>query len=684
MRFDPEPLTQVIILGAFAMPKSTSRFVLSCALSACSAAVFFLSGCGASGISAPSNVDIPLTQGTVFGGQQPVAGAHIYLYAMNTTNYGAASTSLMTVGAPGTATDGHGVAYVTSGSDGTFSYGGTYANCTSGKQIYLLALGGNAAGVTGPSNAAIALAAALGDCANLTTSTFTNIDEATTVAMAYAFGGFIVDPTHIGAKSTNFLGLQNAYITANNLVDSVLGTARATTPAGNGVVSQQTINTLADVIAACVNSPSGSTQCANLMSYALSATSATPTDTFTAMHNIAAAPAEQVANIYGLTVASAPFQPALTTQPNDFSLGITFSATPVVAVQPGSVVIDATGNIWTSSCQSCINPTSPDSILQFSPAGVLLHSYTGSATPGTQVLHRIQGIALDATSSNIYIVNQGIPGGPTPGIGDDQIIKMSTTTGTVQAGFPMDFGQGIYGVDNFQSIALDNSGELWATAGKAFVIIEFNPSGNLINGSPIFIAQNIGVATDNIGNIWFADTGGNTIIEFDTNGSFNNNFTPSGLNQPVSIAINASNEVWTINIGSQILSRLDPFTGINLGGSPFTVGINTASNLAIDGANQVLIPNCRVSCAGSGSTLPDNLLRINQSGNSNTGGTTTANSGAQISTFSNPTGAAIDAAGNVWVSNNLSGKLTEVVGFAAPTIQPLANASTNAKIGQLP
>ena len=669
------------------MPLSTPQYLLrSAALGVCAATLALLSGCGANPITSPSKNAVPRAAGSLHGGQQPIAGAHVYLFAAGTAGYGTASTSLLSTGVSGTTTDGDGNAYVTTDANGDFDYGGLYASCPSGTQIYLLAVGGSPTGsLTGPVNPAIALSAAFGDCADLSASTFTEINEVTTVAMAFALNGFIAGPTHVATSSTNTAGLANAFATANNLVDTTTGTARTTTPAGNGVAPQQYVNTLANIVAYCVNSAPGSNSpCDQFFSYTTVTSAPTPQDTLTAVTNIADFPAAQVAHLYSLASAVGPFNPGLSAQPNDFALGITYTATGYTPVQPGAVVIDAAGNIWTSDCQSCLNPATPDALLEFGPTGALLNHFTGSSTPGTQVLHGIQGIAIDASGTNIYTVNQGIKGGATPGIGDDQIIKMNLTTGTVQSGYPLDYDQGTYGVDTFQGIAIDNSGEIWTTACDTGAIVQMAPGGTLINGSPFFVGCTTGVAVDNIGNVWFAGTGGNNIIQFDTNGDFLNNFTPAGLNQPLGMAINGANELWTIDNGSNSLSKIEFFNGNNASGSPFTnLGLAQAAVTAIDGDNKLLIPNCRVGCAGSGSVLPDSLLRITGSGAPDTG-FSGANSGVQVPGFSGIGGAAIDASGNVWVADSVSGKLTEVIGFASPTIQPLALASTNALIGQEP
>ena len=115
-----------------------------------------LSGCSLSVTSAPTaNAGVAIS-GKVMGGQQVIAGAHIYLFAADTTGYGGqgiaasssnASVSLLTSSGPGTTLDTsggptNGDYYVTSDTNGLFSITGDYS-CTSGQQVYLYALGGN-------------------------------------------------------------------------------------------------------------------------------------------------------------------------------------------------------------------------------------------------------------------------------------------------------------------------------------------------------------------------------------------------------------------------------------------------------------------------------------------------------------------------------------------------------------
>ena len=122
--------------------------------------------------------------------------------------------------------------------------------------MYLTASGGNPGLTAGTNNSAISLVATLTDCNTLkanAATTFITINEVTTVAATYALVQFI-GAGGIGAISYANAGLVNAFATVHNLVNTSTGVALATTPNGNGVVPQQEINTLADLLVPCVNS----------------------------------------------------------------------------------------------------------------------------------------------------------------------------------------------------------------------------------------------------------------------------------------------------------------------------------------------------------------------------------------------------------------------------------------------
>ena len=308
--------------------------------------------------------------GTVHGGQQPVIGSHIYLFAANSLAYGGsgippvslnASVSLLnnvpgktTLDSSGGPTNGD--YFVTTDASGAFSLTGDY-QCTTGSQLYLYALGGNpGAG----NNAAIGELAALGSCTSpsslAATFPFVTINEATTVAAAYTFAGFATDATHVssGLSALAQTGIANAFANAANLVNVATGTVRSTIPSGNAIVPQTTINTLANILSACVNSTSAVTTCANLFGNISTSSilASRATETATAAIYIAQNPGVNVASLFNYVTASAPFQPVLNAAPNDFTIGLHFTgavienplgiAISTALAMPGSLTLLAT------------------------------------------------------------------------------------------------------------------------------------------------------------------------------------------------------------------------------------------------------------------------------------------------------------------------------------------------------
>src|SRR5260370_8472484 len=102
--------------------------------------------------------------------------------------------------------------------------------------------------------------AGLGACNALTSTTQVNINEVSTVAMAWALSPFMSSGGVIGTSSGNALGITNAFATLTNLVDLGSGTSPGATAPANAAIPAAKIYTLADILATCVNSD-GTTAC---------------------------------------------------------------------------------------------------------------------------------------------------------------------------------------------------------------------------------------------------------------------------------------------------------------------------------------------------------------------------------------------------------------------------------------
>ena len=273
-------------------------------------AALLLAGCGG-GIAPralPAQGAAVAITGNVHGGQQPVSLAKVYLYAVSSTVDGGAATSLLTSVVPGQA------GFVLTDVNGSFSITGDYT-CPSGSYVYLLSVGGNPGLAGVASNSQLVLAAGLGACSSLTASSFFTINEVTTVTMAYAFAGFESSATQIGSATA--ANVTNGFTTISSYIDPMQGFAKSALPASDTI--RQTIDSLADSIAACVNSSGTGTACSTLFA-ATTTSSGAPTDTFGAAMNVAQNPTMNVATIYNLGAANGPIQPTLPQAPATWAL----------------------------------------------------------------------------------------------------------------------------------------------------------------------------------------------------------------------------------------------------------------------------------------------------------------------------------------------------------------------------
>jgi hypothetical protein len=240
----------------------------------------------------------------------------------NNTSPANPSVSLLT-SATGNPADSIGN-YVLTGEYGGFSIAGDYS-CTPGRQVYLYARGGNSGG--SGANAAIGLMTMLGACPASGTfasaAPFVFVNAVSTVAAAYAMAGFATDATHV--SSTGALSPVTGSVRAGDLASITTGFANTTLPADrNRKVPRSKIHTLANILSACINaSGPTSASCTILFANARSGGDAgtMPTDTATAVLNIAHHPQANVSALYALQLNSgAPFAPNLGSPPDDFTI----------------------------------------------------------------------------------------------------------------------------------------------------------------------------------------------------------------------------------------------------------------------------------------------------------------------------------------------------------------------------
>lgn len=404
-----------------------------------------LTGCATSGTStlAPSTTvtsapapTINIT-GTVHGGQQPIAGVQIQLYAAGSTGYGSAFPY-----SPGPSLLGSNV--VTTNSSGGFNINGDFTCPASNPAVYLVGTGGFP--VTGqPANPNLALMVALGPCSGLNSISFVTINELTTIASVWPLAPFMSGIPNVGASSSNPVGLANAFLAVNKLINianaALLGPAL---PAGATLPTAE-INTLADIIQACIDSSGGTANdgsaCGTLFALAPGPSGLLPTDTVTAALNIAQNPARNVAALNNLVTAKPAFLPTLgNTPPAAWTIALRY---PVGLSAPAGIAADQSGNLWIAN-------TGSHSVTQLNTTGAVVATYaSGQAGNGA--------IAIDGSGNAWAAAN-------TSGS-----LLQITPAGTVTV-----FSGG--GLTTTTSIAIDPQGQVWA-AGTGNSLSAFTSTG---------------------------------------------------------------------------------------------------------------------------------------------------------------------------------------------------------------
>jgi hypothetical protein len=371
--------------------------------------------------------------GRVMGGQQPVSGASVYLVAAaaygsyggpsNPASYASASTD----------------------SSGHFSLTSSL-NCQANLPMYILVLSGDAGGGT---NGSLAEMAALGLCDSLTSNTNIQINELTTVASVYALAQFFNGSPYISTTENNSPGLMQAFADVTQLTDTTAGTIPGPALPAGATFPTTKLNTLANIIAACVNSAGGTAGdhsiCGNLFAAATPLGGRAPTDTVTALANIAQNPAANVPALFSVATAQPFYQPSLTQAPSDWLLAVKYKPSGMSA--PSAVATDGSGNVWVTN-------KGGNNIVELSHAGVLETTVSSGFSAPSALALDLSGnvwVAQSGTNSMTHVLANGSSG---------------TTVPSATGGLSLPSG-----------IAIDPAGNLWIADAGANTVTELNSSG---------------------------------------------------------------------------------------------------------------------------------------------------------------------------------------------------------------
>ena len=559
-------------------------------------------------------------------GSVPVIGASVQLYAAGSSGNGSTATAL------GSA--------ITTDTNGAFSVTTTYSCPFNLSLLYLVARGGKA-GASGATNAGTVLMTTLGTCASISGNPSFIINEATTVASAYAFAQFLAAGGNIGASATNFSGLTLAAGTEANFVNISTGTAPGTNFPTTGTAPSLTLNALANALNACIVSTGASASACTQLYSAAAVSSSTPSNTLDAVLNIARHPAGNVTTLFTLASASTAFTPALAAAPSDWTMFASYTGGGMHA--PSGLGIDSAGNVRVGNYFNVIS----------------LFTNTGTPSIANGVLSysaESYGLAVDQ-NDNSWLPNEQTTGGLN---NDNGTITVVTSTGQ-QASGPQGFFAG--GVNFPVAIAIDTGATSWVVDyGNSHVTLLSN-SGASLSGTSGYasskLAFPVAVAVDSKCYGFIGNQSSNTITRVAPDGSDFENFVTGG--GASGLAVDASDNVWVANYYDNSVGLLS--SSAKVVSSGYTGGgINHPQGIAVDGAGNVWVANYRgpslTELAGATTSSPGSPL------------SPAAGFGPDASLLE-AFAIAIDAAGNVWVTNFGNNTLTEFVGLAVPVRTPL-------------
>ena len=636
--------------------------------------------------SSPVSSDAVSIGGNVHGGSQPVSGATV-------TMYFAGQSSPATVAATAASLSNGSFSFIRGGAGSTGTHGPTY-NCpvTGDPLVYIIARGGNTVndGIPTDVNSAAAFIGIYGTCNEITTSSSLELNEVTTVATMLAAQQYF-NPVTEGLVSDGTgsakIAIDNTLNTIALLANTTTGTTVSSTSIpGNAFFPSVTVtatseaskvNLLANIITSCVNNISSSSSvaanCATLFASAPPPAAATtnqpgvtfpqPTDVLQALYYMLTNPTSgSLANrtaLFGLASgAAAAFQPALATQPSDWTVAITYASSstcgtgtmpPAFLNSPNSLAIDLDGNLWIANGQ-----TGNSNYVELSNSGVA--TWCNTATAGTTPANG--AVFIDSTG-NVWTA---LSGSTTITRWDPN--TFSSVTATAPAAVLAISG------DGNGNVYFTTAAGLYEFAGGATAATLTVPSTPVSS----LILNAVSLMPDTAGSIW-ASSGIGTLSQL-ANAATSpvlNLFTT--LPDTQSVAVTNANNVFVslVTPGNNITYFTNPGTGyVVQSGFPTTTslgGINQPVSIALDGAQNLWAANHSANTNSLFGVSEISILGTALSPDTAAGGFQKSAGflGAANSLM-------VDQSGNVWVlgGTGSSSFVTEIVGAGVPIYQPYA------------
>jgi streptogramin lyase len=312
---------------------------------------------------------------------------------------------------------------------------------------------------------------------------------------------------------------------------------------------------------------------------------------------------------------------------------------------PSGLGVDSTGSVWVASYFYVASKFSPIGAAIF-PSGL-----------GGSGLNNSYGLAID-TGDNVWIPNEQ----PFTAAGIGSVTEFNSAGTTALSG-----GSGYLngGLDYPLSVAIDPNGTVWVVDyGNAHVTL-LNSSGTPLSGTsgyttPLF-AFPVAVAIDANHFGWIVNQSSNNLTKVAPDGSSFTNY--SCCDRASGIAIDQGDNIWVADyFGDEVSLVTNSGTVVS---SNLTGGgsIYHPQCIAIDGAGTAWVGNYRAAylteLAGATTTNPGSSL------------SPAVGVGADAGLLE-AYAIAIDASGNIWVSNQGNNTVTKFIGLAVPVKTPLS------------
>jgi hypothetical protein len=278
-------------------------------------------------------------------------------------------------------------------------------------------------------------------------------------------------------------------------------------------------------------------------------------------------------NLAGLTNAFSAINKVVNIQNgtvvNSTTLLPTAPALPAGATLPYSE-INALGNIL----QNCINSgggsasDSSDGYTTGTPCGKLFYLTKTSSAP-TDTITAAMNIAQHPSVQVAYLNDLQ---SSTPAFSPALDVNSPPTDWTIAINYTGG------GLNNPKGIAIDASGNVWATNPSGNKVTELSNTGAVLSGSNGYTGGGIsapyGIAIDQNGAAWITNSGNNTITQIAPLGAAYNPFSGNGLSTPEGIAIDGADNVWVVNNGT------DTISGFTNAGSPLPISPYSGGGLS--------------------------------------------------------------------------------------------------------